>query len=123
MSRGDPESYAVIGAAMEVQNHLGRGYLERAYQEALEIEFIERKIPYQREVAVTLHYKGRQLGAPYRADFVCYGSLLVELKAIPRLGDRDRAQMLHYLKGTKIERGLLINFASDRLEYERYILS
>lgn len=122
MNRGDPESYAVIDAAMEVQNELGRGYLERAYQDALEIEFTDRGIPYQREVEVPIYYKGKPLGAPYRADFLCFRTSLVELKAIPALRDRDTAQLIHYLSATGLEKGLLINFSSDRPEYKRYVL-
>jgi len=119
----DPETYAIIGAAMEVHRELGNGYLEGVYQDALEIEFAHRKIPYSREHPIPVSYKGYVLGTPYRADFVCYGSIIVELKAVKSLTDIESAQVLHYLKATALERALLINFATPRLYYKRFIQS
>ena len=119
----DPETYAIIGAAMEVHRELGNGFLEGVYQDALEIELRQRTIPYERERPVPVLYKGVTLGTPYRADFVCYGSAIVELKAVKTLTDVESAQVLHYLKATGFERALLINFATPRLEYKRFIQS
>lgn len=119
----DPETYAIIGAAMEVHRELGNGFLEGAYQDALEIELTQRGIPFTREHPVPVTYKGHVLGTPYRADFVCYGSIIVELKAIKALTDVESAQVLHYLKATGLERALLINFATPRLDYKRFIQS
>ena len=119
----DPETYAVIGAAMEVHRELGRGFLEGVYQDALEIEFTRRGMPLQREQLVPVRYKGVNLGTPYRADFVCYDAVIVELKAIKALTDVESAQVLHYLKATGFRRALLINFATPRLDYKRFILS
>jgi GxxExxY protein len=119
----DPETYAIIGAAMEVHRELGNGFLEGVYQDALEIEFERRSIPFQREQSVAVLYKGVTLGTPYRADFVCHGSIIVELKAIKTLTDTESAQVLHYLKATGFERALLINFATPRLDYKRLIRS
>ena len=76
------ESYAINGAAMDVYNHLGHGFLEAVYQEALEIEFKNRNIPYEREKELSISYKGEVLKQKYKADFVCYGKIIVELKAI-----------------------------------------
>lgn len=119
----DPETYAIIGAAMEVHRELGNGFLEGVYQDALEIELAHRKIPFSREHPVPVIYKGHVLGTPYRADFVCYGSIIVELKAIKALTDVESAQVLHYIKATGFERALLINFATPRLDYKRFIQS
>ena len=117
----DPDTYAILGAAMEVHRELGSGFLESVYQDALEAEFRLRSIPYSREHAVPVYYKGKQLGGSFRADFVCYESVIVELKAIKSLTDLEYAQVLHYLKATGIQRALLINFGADRLDYKRLI--
>jgi GxxExxY protein len=122
-SKNDPETYAILGAAMEVHRELGSGFLEGVYQDALEIEFKERGIPFAREHPVPVAYRGQALGTPYRADFLCYGSVIVELKAIKALSDIESAQVLHYLKATGFERALLINFATQRLDYKRFIQS
>jgi GxxExxY protein len=119
----DPETYSIIGAAMDVHRELGNGFLEGVYQDALEIEFGQRNIPFQRELSVPVLYKEFTLGTPYRADFVCHGSIIVELKAIKTLTDIESAQVLHYLKATSFERALLINFGNPRLDYKRFIQS
>lgn len=119
----DPETYAVIGAAMEVHAELGSGFLEGVYQDALEIELATRNIPTTREYPVPVAYKGCTLGTPYRVDFLCFDSVLVELKAIKCLTDLESAQVLHYLKATGYRRALLINFATPSLEFKRFVLS
>lgn len=120
-SKKDPETYAIIGAAMEVHRELGSGFLEAVYQDAIELELTERAIPSIREYPIPIHYKRRTLNTPYRADFVCNEDIIVELKTIKALGDIETAQVLHYLKATGFRRALLINFGSPRLEYKRYI--
>ncbi len=123
MSERDPRTYAVIGAAMEVHRELGPGYLERVYQDALEVEFKARDIPYQRERVLAIRYKSVVLPSSYRSDYVCFDDLLVETKAQKALTDIDGAQLINYLKGTGFEIGLLINFGTPSLEYRRMIHS
>ena len=104
------ESYAIHGALFAVHRELGVGFLERVYQDALEYEFRERGIPYEREKKIQIMYKGKPLGEPYRADFVCYGKIIIELKAVKTLEDTHYAQILNYLKATKMKLGILVNF-------------
>ena len=117
--RKDPQTHRIIGAAMAVHCELGSGFLEEVYQEALAIEFHEREIPFSREVELTISYKGQPLQKSYRADFVCFGDIVVELKALHRLSGKEKSQVLNYLKATGFERGLLINFGTESLQYFR----
>ena len=117
----DPRTFAIIGAAMEVHRQLGPGFLEPVYQEALTVELRLREIPFQREVVLPIHYKGQRLECSYRADFVCYGSVLLELKALDKLGPVEESQIINYLKITGMEVGLLLNFGTSRLEYRRFV--
>lgn len=119
----DPQTYAIIGAAMEVHRVLGCGFLKPVYQEALAKEFVLRNIPFRREVELPVMYKGEFLAVKYKPDFICYDSVIVELKALDKLSGKEKAQIINYLKATGIERGLLLNFGTIRLEYERVILT
>ena len=119
----DPETFAIIGAAMEVHRELGPGFLEAVYQEALALELADREIPFQREVAVAVNYKGRKLACSYRADFVCYENVLLELKAIGQLTGADEAQVINEMKATGMQRALLINFGAPSLEYKRRVFN
>jgi len=119
----DPQTYAIIGAAMQVHSELGHGFLEAVYQEALAIEFERRSIPFAREVDLPIYYLGRLLACAYRADFICYGSVVVELKAISAITGIEKAQALNYLRATQLERALILNFGTLRLERERVVLS
>ena len=117
------ESYNVVGAAFHVYNNLGHGFLEAVYQEALEIAFQRRNIPYEREKELNIVYDGVQLKQTYKADFVCYGKIIVELKAVSKLDDAHRSQVYNYLHATSYRLGLLLNFGcSDELEKERIVL-
>jgi GxxExxY protein len=117
----DPQTHAIIGAAMEVRRQLGPGFLEAVYQEALAIEFADRGIPFQREQELPIDYKGRRLSCKYRADFVCYSDIIVELKALPLLRGFEEAQVINYLKTTELKRGLLFNFGHPSLEFKRLV--
>ena len=115
------ESYKIVGAAMNVHNTLGHGFLEPVYQEAMQIEFEFLHIPYQREVSLPIQYRGRQLEKNYVADFICYDKIIVELKALSTITSEHKAQVINYLKATNFELGLLINFGAPRLTSERII--
>ena len=119
----DPLTYAIIGAAMEVHRALGCGFLEAVYSEALEIELRLRGLPYLREHEFPIVYKGRRLGCTYRVDFLCYGDIVVELKALSTLTPLEDAQVLNYLRASGLRRGLLLNFGSKRLQKRRLVLS
>lgn len=123
VDKKDPRTYAVIGAAMEVHRELGCGFLEAVYQEALELELAARETPYRREVDLPVFYKGRRLRADYRADFICFDTVIVELKALAKIGGPEQAQVINYLKATGLEVGLLINFGAESLEYKRLVFS
>lgn len=116
------ESYKINGAAFNVYKTLGCGFLEAVYQEALELEFQNLGIPYEREKSLKIYYKGKELNQTYKADFVCYGKIIVELKAVSHLDDSHRSQVFNYLKATGFKLGLIYNFGSyDGIEYERKI--
>jgi GxxExxY protein len=118
----DPQTYAIIGAAMEIHKQLGHGFLEAVYQEAAMVEFPLRIIPFEREVLLPVCYK-EKLIAQYRADFVCFSQIIVEFKAQSQLTTVDEAQVLNYLKATGFQRALLINFGASSLEYKRLVLN
>ncbi|NIM10844.1 MAG: GxxExxY protein [Candidatus Aminicenantes bacterium] len=116
------ETYEIIGACFEVHKILGCGFLEAVYQEALEIEFKRREIPYEWEKELPIEYKGEVLKKRYNADFVCYNEIIVELKALSELREEHMAQVLNYLKATKFELGFVFNFGEKSLKYKRVIL-
>src|SRR5437870_3044742 len=117
----DAQTYAIIGAAMEVHGQLGSGFLEPVYQHAMAIELGQRGVPFLRESSIAVTYKGLELACSYRADFICYESILVELKALAKLTNVEQSQVMNYLKATSLTRGLLLNFGAPRLEYKRFV--
>jgi len=122
-SSSDPQTFAIIGAAMEVHRHLGHGFLEAVYHEALCWELAARTIPFRAEVTLPVTFKGRLLVTSYRADLVCYGEVVVELKALSIIGGTEAAQVLNYLKASGLSRALLLNFGGPSLEYRRFVWS
>jgi GxxExxY protein len=116
------EVYSVVGAAVEVHKELGFGFLEAVYQEAMEIELRQRNIPFEAQRPLSILYKGQRLRKEYIADLICYGQIIVELKALEHLSGREEAQLLNYLKATGYRVRLLINFGnSPRLEWKRFV--
>jgi GxxExxY protein len=117
------ESYKIIGACFEVYKQKGCGFTEPIYQECLALEFQLQDIPYVAQPVVEMEYKGVKLEQQFRLDFLCYGSIVVEIKAASKLVDENRAQVLNYLHANKFRLGLLINFGHyPKLEYERIVV-
>ena len=116
------ECYNIVGACMEVHRTLGCGFLEPVYQEALSFEFQRQGIPYEREKEYEINYKGLVLSKTYKVDFLCYGNIIVELKALGQLSKEHIAQVLNYLKASHLKLGLLVNFGTTSLNYERIVL-
>jgi len=114
------EVYALVGAAMEVHNTLGHGFLEAVYQEALEIEYKARGLPVVAQQPFLIDYKGRILKKTYIADFVAYDKIIVEIKALSHLTSLEEAQVMNYLKASGLQVGLLINFGTKQLEWKRF---
>tara|TARA_B100001093_G_C26699821_1_gene958547 strand:- start:551 stop:937 length:387 start_codon:yes stop_codon:yes gene_type:complete len=118
------ECYKIIGACFEVYKEMGAGFLESVYQECLEIEFTDQLIPFIAQKQLNLRYKTKPLKNKYIPDFICYDSVIVEIKAVKNLDDNHKAQVINYLKATGFQLGLLVNFNSHpKLQYERLVLS
>lgn len=117
------EVYAIIGAAMEVSNELGAGFLEAVYQEALELELAMRRVPYKAQYPLQISYKGHVLTKEYIPDFICFDQVVVEIKALKQLTTLEEAQLLNYLKASGKTVGVLINFGSPKLEWKRMVFT
>ena len=117
----DERTYEIIGSAMEVHRELGCGFLEAVYQEALGREFTTQRIPFRSQPVIEIKYKGKTLEKKYQPDFICYGEIIVEIKAVSSLTGKEEAQLINYLKASKIKVGLLFNFGSISLEHKRFV--
>ncbi|MCY2999931.1 MAG: GxxExxY protein [Planctomycetota bacterium] len=104
------ESYLIRGAVFEVYREMGCGFLEAVYQECLQREFCKQGIQFVSQAELILFYKQEKLQQIYKADFICYGKIIVELKATKELTNEHRAQLHNYLKATGISLGFLVNF-------------
>lgn len=117
------EVYAIVGAAMEVHNQHGAGFAEAVYQESMAIEFGLRGVPFEPQKRLKIRYEGVGLKCEYIADFVCFGSVIVEIKAIRELSNADEAQVINYLRATGLRVGVVINFGDPaRLDWHRFVL-
>jgi len=112
--------YDVIGATHEVHRELGAGVNEYCYQEGLEMELIERRIPYLREASFHPAYHGKAMQATYRVDFICKQDIIVECKSVTKLSCDHRAQLFNYMRLLSLPCGILVNFAPRYAEIERY---
>ena len=117
------ESYRIMGACFEVYKEKGCGFLEAVFQECLELELTDQQIPFQAQPKLPLAYKGRPLKQIYTPDFVCYGKIILEIKAVTHLTDEHRAQVQNYLRVTGHRLGLLVNFGHfPKVAWERIAL-
>lgn len=115
------ECYAIVGACMNVHRQLGCGFLESVYGEALTKELEKRKIPFVKEKKLELYYDGEKMNKYFKADFICFDSIIVELKSKTCLLKIDEQQTVNYLKATNFQLGLLVNFGERSLRYKRFI--
>ena len=122
--RDNPRAYAIMVCAKRVHATLGFGFLESAYGDAMEIEFTKAGIPYVREDQVRIYYDGKPLPTVWRADFTCFDrEFIVELKAIRTITKIEWAQVVHYLRATRIPYALLVNFGRPALQYDTFELA
>jgi GxxExxY protein len=106
------ESYAIRGVVFEVHGEMGSGFLEAVYQECMEKELAKQGIPFEAQKDLSLLYKGQPLEQVYKPDLICYGKIILELKAVKTVTQKHRAQVINYLKATNLNLGLLINFGT-----------
>lgn len=117
------ESYQIVGAAMRVHKALGCGFIEKVYQDALEVEFLRQGIPFEREKHLTIEYDGVILPHDFYLDFLCFGKIVVELKAVSEVVPPLKAQLINYMRVGNFKLGYLLNFADTKLQQIRLINS
>lgn len=117
----EKETYNIIGACMEVHRKLGNGFLESVYQEALEREFVKQNIPFSKQHKLNVYMDGEPLKKYFRVDFLCYNSIILEIKAISYLNTDFTKQTINYLNASGLKIGLLINFGEKSLKWKRFI--
>jgi len=115
------ESYKLVGMCMEVHRELGCGFLEPVYQEAFEVLLKKEGVPYEREKPLPIYFMGERLEKEYYADFFCYGKILLEFKAVSTLSAAHEAQLMNYLKASRLKVGLLCNFSQSPFVYKRFV--
>jgi len=116
------ESYKIIGAGFEVYKEKGNGFLEAVYQECLGKELKLQGIDFLEKPKIELHYKGEKLVQYYEPDFLCYGKIILEIKAVKSIADEHKAQTINYLKSTNNKLGLLVNFGHfPKIQHERFL--
>ena len=116
------ECYLIVGRCMEVHKRLGCGFKEAVYQEALELEFIEYALEFEREKRLRIQYKGKFLKKEYSPDFVCFDKIVLELKAASELTEIHQSQLFNYLKASNLRLGILVNFGTPSIQFKRFIL-
>ena len=117
----EEETFKVIGACIKVHKKLGNGFSEAVYHRALEKEFLNANIPFEQQKQVPIYYDGEPLGTFFTADFVCYNSVLLDIKSVPVIQDQMQQQVINYLKSSNIEVGMLINFGERSLKWKRFV--
>jgi GxxExxY protein len=118
----DPETHVVIGASMKVHRVMGCGFVEPVYHAAMKIELRRLQVPFASEVGFELQYDGEPLNLCYRADLVCFKTLIVEVKALSGIGPLEEAQAINYLKASRLRRALIVNFGARSLQWRRLVL-
>ena len=117
----DRQTFEIIGAAMDVHRELGCGFLEKVYRDPFALELANRGVPFERERTFRVRYKGRVMPSTYIVDFLCYGEIVVELKALSSLSPIDHAQAINYLRVSGLRRALLLNFGARSLQFRRIV--
>ena len=114
-------TYKIIGAAHEVYNELGPGYLESVYEDALCYELDLKNLSYQRQIELDVYYKNTVFERRFRVDLLIEEKVLVENKAIKMIANQDEAQLINYLKTTRLRVGLLFNYGAEKFEKVRRV--
>lgn len=116
------ENYQIIGICMEVHRILGPGLLEVVYKDALEIEFRNNNIPFEREKEFTIDYKGNTLPHKFYADFIIYDEIILKIKTVKEINNEHIAQTLNYIKLANSQIGIIVNFQNKSLTHKRLVI-